>query len=604
MASATREISIAAPLEPEADPIAEDARRLWQLRGRLSWRSALHQLRQSWLRVAVLVLLTAIFWAIVFGMFYEGFRLFQSMVADAATRAEFVRLIYNLYFVALMLMLSVSSAIILYGGLYRSEDVPILLTMPVDPGELVLFKFYESVLVSGWGFIVLGSPMLIAHGIVDGAPWYYYLFLAPLLVAFVFIPAAAGAILCLATVYYLPRFRFAALGLVVAGGVAAAVVAGVWIFRTDESGVLGERWLQHILARMEFVEQRVFPSWWLSKGLLEASQPLDDSSGWTQSLWFLSLLATTAVVATLSVGWVGRALFRESYSRLQGLVSPQTHAGGAWIDRLVDAALQWLAPPMRLLLVKDFRVLRRDLVQWGQLVIFFGLLALYFWNLPNLARGSQSVEWTTMISFLNLGVVGLILATFTTRFIYPMISLEGRRFWILGTLPLARGAILWSKFLFALFCLLPPCVVLVLLSDLMLGVLGTRPGLAALHQLTMIAMCVGLSALAVGLGARFPDFREPTPSKIASGFGGTLTLVLSGVYIIGLSLLTAVPAFMWLIQDYPLPWSWEAAFSWQWWTLGHPGSLVLSAVVVVGLAATATWLPLKLGMDAFEAGEF
>ena len=42
-----------------------------------------------------------------------------------------------------------------------------------------------------------------------------------------------------------------------------------------------------------------------------------------------------------------------------------------------------------------------------------------------------------MVSFLNLSVVGLLLSTFTTRFIFPMISLEGRRFWILGLLPRA-----------------------------------------------------------------------------------------------------------------------------------------------------------------------
>jgi hypothetical protein len=43
-----------------------------------------------------------------------------------------------------------------------------------------------------------------------------------------------------------------------------------------------------------------------------------------------------------------------------------------------------------------------------------------------------------LIGSLNLGVVGLILSTFTTRFVYPMISLEGRRFWILGLLPVHR----------------------------------------------------------------------------------------------------------------------------------------------------------------------
>ena len=75
-----------------------------------------------------------------------------------------------------------------------------------------------------------------------------------------------------------------------------------------------------------------------------------------------------------------------------------------------------------------------------------------------------------MVSFLNLAVVGLILSTFTTRFIYPMISLEGHCFWILGLLPIERDTILWSKFWFASLGSWVPCALLVLLSDMMLHV--------------------------------------------------------------------------------------------------------------------------------------
>ena len=67
------------------------------------------------------------------------------------------------------------------------------------------------------------------------------------------------------------------------------------------------------------------------------------------------------------------------------------------------------------------------------------------------------VGWVNMVSFLNLSVVGLLLSTFTTRFVFPMISLEGRRFWILGLLPVRRTTILWSKFFFAAGGAIIPC---------------------------------------------------------------------------------------------------------------------------------------------------
>ena len=54
-------------------------------------------------------------------------------------------------------------------------------------------------------------------------------------------------------------------------------------------------------------------------------------------------------------------------------------------------------------------------------------------------------------------------------------------------------------------------------------------------------MAAALSGLAVGLGALFPNFQEDNPSKIVSGFGGTLCLVTSFIYISLFVALIAVP---------------------------------------------------------------
>ena len=50
-----------------------------------------------------------------------------------------------------------------------------------------------------------------------------------------------------------------------------------------------------------------------------------------------------------------------------------------------------------------------------------------------------------MLLFLSL-----ILATFTCRFVFPLVSLEGRQLWLVGLLPLPRGRILHAKFAFAM----------------------------------------------------------------------------------------------------------------------------------------------------------
>jgi len=266
---------------------------------------------------------------------------------------------------------------------------------------------------------------------------------------------------------------------------------------------------------------------------------------------------------------------------------------------LVLTLMTPLPLPMRLLTLKDLRIFRRDPVQWSQFLIFFGLLLLYFVNIRRFSYDVVYIGWVNMVSFLNLAVVGLLMSTFTTRFIYPMLSLEGRRFWILGLMPISRDTILWSKFFFAVGGATLPCCGLVLLSDIMLRV---APMVLVSHQLTCVILCVGLAGIAVGLGARLPNLREQSPSRIAAGFGGTLNLVVSALYIVAVVLLTAMPMHFYLAthgnramevlcRKIPLD-------TWLLWWLSA------GTLASVGLGVVATAVPLAIGIRAFRKLEF
>jgi len=125
---------------------------------------------------------------------------------------------------------------------------------------------------------------------------------------------------------------------------------------------------------------------------------------------------------------------------------------------------------------------------------------------------------------------------------------------------------------------------------------------AASHQVTCLVLCTGLAGIAVGLGAKMPSLRETSPSRIAAGFGGTLNLVISTLYIVAVVLMTALPTHFYFAAIHS-----EAAdlvvarlnlAPWLlWWlTLGTAGSLLAGAA--------ATILPLWIGMRAFRRIEF
>ncbi|MBX7074172.1 MAG: hypothetical protein K1X71_13590 [Pirellulales bacterium] len=568
----------------------EEAAAFYRLRRFLTLNLLRQTFREARLRLLLVVGLSALFWLGLFWLFADGFHFLASSLPYAATRAQTVSAVFNLFFLSLLTMLIFSSGIILYSGLFRSRETEFLMVLPASAERVFLHKLQESLVFSSWGFLLLGSPMLVAYGLVDAAPWSYFLMLAPFMLAFIHIPCALGAIACLVIVRWSPARKFHLLiCAVLAVGALAALAAGS-LLNGPAGDLLTPAWFNDLLGRLEFSEQRLLPSWWLTSGLLNAAQ-----GETSESFLFLCLLLANALFfQQLAVSLAGRLLW-PAYRGSRGVKNTGVSAPMAWLDRLFQRSLFFLPRKPRLLITNDLRVFRRDPVQWTQFLIFFGLLGLYFFNIRRLSYDLSHATWVNMVSFLNLTVVGLILSTFTSRFVFPMISLEGRRFWILGRLPIRRSTILWSKFAFAAIGSLAPCLTLVLVSDWMLEVL---PMILALHLVTCAMLCVGLAALAVGMGARMPNLREDSPSKIAAGFGGTLNLVASTIYIVAIVLLTALPCHFYLGALEADPHG--ALFNLErlrlWIALGAAGSVVLCLI--------ATIVPLTMGIRAFNRLEF
>ena len=184
-----------------------------------------------------------------------------------------------------------------------------------------------------------------------------------------------------------------------------------------------------------------------------------------------------------------------------------------------------------------------------------------------------------MIAQMNLLATSLTLLTFISRFIFPQVSLEARRFCILGMAPIDRGKILRSKLTLSLIVSILIGLFLILLSSVMLK---SPVELTVLHGVTIVGVCVGLSGLSVGLGTLYPNPAEENPSKIVSGFGGTLNLVFSLGFLLAVIGVQAIPCYFYFSKKALA----EETFH-----------LILGAAVVliVALSLFACWLPITLG---------
>jgi ABC-2 type transport system permease protein len=436
--------------------------------------------------------------------------------------------LFSVYFLTMLLMLAFSNAVISFGALFRSEETRLLMTLPLESRAVYGYKTGESLLFSSWAFLMLGGPLLAAFGLYGGpdpAHWSFYPAAAALVAPFVLIPAAGGALIGMLLTRFFPRSRGRVLGL------GFAVVAGAGMFLTVRAGFflegragINEAFVEEIFSTFRFSKSPWSPSAWAGEGLLAAY-----NQEWGAVAFSWGLLATTALFMICLGDFVAEKLYASSYSRSSGSGGRRVYRLGGVLDRVSSRAARW-SPITARLVTKDLRSFVRDPVQWSQVAIFFGLLFIYVANLRNLGyqrvviEHIQSLRWTNFVAFTNLAAAGLTLATLTTRFVFPMVSMEGRRFWVLALLPVRRSRLLLGKYVFATGGSLVLIVPLVFLGSRMLGIPAR---MAWIHMLAGLCMCAGLPGIAVGMGALFPNYRESSPAKIVSGFGGTLCLVTS-----------------------------------------------------------------------------
>jgi ABC-2 type transport system permease protein len=224
---------------------------------------------------------------------------------------------------------------------------------------------------------------------------------------------------------------------------------------------------------------------------------------------------------------------------------------------------------------KDFLTFFREPAQWVQFSLVFGLLAIYSSGLRQMNGEMNQPRDLYLVAFLNLAVCALALSTLTTRFVFPQFSLEGRRLWILAMSPLKLPSIVLQKFVTSTLG-----SGILVIAILFIGGYNLRIGFAdSVFFATAVAfLALGLNGLAVGLGVIFPNLQESNAAKIVSGFGGTLCLVGSFIYILTFILLLAF--LRWdIFRDNSVDPDWYRSTSSQ---LGILALLSLTFVVTVG----------------------
>ena len=498
------------------------------------------------------------------------------------------RKLLELLLVGLFGALVFSNIVTALSTFYLSDDLELLLSLPVSRVEFHVARSVEVLAQSSWMFLVFGLPVFAAYGYAYDAGLLYYGLVAVVLPAFVLLPNALGIGIAtlLVSVFPARRLREALVFAALIGLVFAFIALR---FARPERLLNASSFdsLAAYVAELQAPVPVLLPPRWASDVLLASlmGRPVP----WIE----LGLLISGAVAVAGMARWLTAALYDGGRGRAQeARVARLVRAG--WLDRLLSVATAPLPPIARAVVRKDVKTFFRDPAQWSQLFLVASIVIIALasvWALPvDAFRGPWLGAFRSALAFLILGLVGFVMAAIAVRFQFPAVSIEGRAFWIVRVSPVDPRDLLIAK----LWPTLPLIVVvgqlLALVSCAILGASWQLTGLAAGGAL---GLAFALSGLAIGMGAIYPDFKADNAARAAAGPAAVLYMV-AALTLVGVVLgLLAAPAWVLLAQQ----------------TTGGAltpmdQALAVGPPLVAGLlCVAATVLPIRMGARSLWARE-
>lgn len=486
-------------------------------------------------RIAVLGLVGFIFWAMLFALIYRMLLYFKG----AAGIGDILALkLLGLILLAFLSVLLLSNIITSLTSFFLARDLELYAAAPIDPLRFYFARLIETTMHSSWMVVLVLVPVFSAFAFAyDGG----FLFAGVALLAMIFyvtLPAVIGAALTLVLVNVFPARRARdLLALLALFGAAGLIVLFRMLKPEQLARPEGFRDLVDFVAALQTPQSIWMPSEWAAEAMMAAlgvGRP---------DLFPLLLLGSTAAALVVLGAALHNRLYRDGFSRSQeGAELREGEESRARRLRL-ERSLEALPITARSLVAKDIRAFFRDTTQWSQLILLAVLVVIYIYNvkvLPLWSGEDVGFFLINVVSFLNLGLAGFVLAAIAARFLFPAISLEGRTLWLLKSSPMDLRSLLWSKYWVGVLPLLILALALTAGTNIILRV-GTFMMVVSLVTITIMTFAIG--SLALGFGALFPRFETENSAEISTGFGGLLFMMTAAAYLAIVVMLEAWPVY-------------------------------------------------------------
>ena len=537
---------------------------------------------KSWIRLFMFGSIGIFFWIGTFIIFYRVLLYFQGVQDFGDILAMKLLSMIIITFFALLMFSSIINSL---SHFYLSQDLPLLHSLPVETRTIFLSRFLLSTFDSSWMVVAFSLPVFLSYGLIYQSGIAYYLIALIAVIVMCLISTAISSIIVMIGAIALPAGKIRTLFVILGVGLAILLVVLMRMIRPEQL-VNPDSFASVViyLNSLQTPNSSFLPTTWITDIITSSI-----NGNMKTSLFNLALATSCAFTLIFLNESLARVAYFHGFSQAQTtpkrLFKPLKFNGWNW-----EHLLNFLSRQAKAFAVKEIRSFFRDSTQWPQLFLIGALIVVYLYNfsvLPLDRSPIKTVYLQNVFSFLNMGLAAFVLSAIAARFVYPAVSMEGEAFWIIQAAPVSVKTFLWIKFFLYYIPLLIMSEILIIVSNLLLGV---TPFMMILSVTTIFCLVPAVVAMAIGLGAVYPDFKSENPALSVTSFGGLLFMLCCFGLIILVIILEAGPVyyiFMSMMRGQSLS---VLQITWT----------VISFALVTFLCTLATLYPMRMGEKSLQ----
>jgi ABC-2 type transport system permease protein len=519
----------------------------------------LNPAKETFIKNFLVLVFAAFFFPVIYQLFYFMFKhFFETPVIGPLL----VNKLLSAFFMTFSVMIILSSIVSAIPVLYLSRDMDFLFSAPVRIESIFTAQCAKIISSASWMVVLMSVPIFIAYMKVLKISMAQYLFILLSHVPFCVLLSCTGIIITIILVRYFPaeNVRNTALGFL--GIFAAGMVAYFRMLQPEKLTGAGFSQVNEFLQNLRTPESVWLPHTHFVRIVKEVT-----ASGIYSGLPdFFAYFSASVIMFALAIT-AARLFYFEGYGR-KGAYKKEKPLGR---DYKYENRAFFLSQ-----LSKDFKYLVRDTSQWIQVVFLFGLVFIYLFNIYKLPAELYGLK--DFIFFLNIAFIGLILSAVGARFVLPVISNEGRSFWVFKAAPITMARYVMYKFLVYSVPLILTGQIVAIISIKMLRSSGfiNYVTLYSIFFVTLVIASVG-----AGFGAFFADFNIKNPESLVTGAAGLAYMFVSFIYIAAVMALESGAVREFYISRLVRAMKFSAA--------GYAGNFALVAVIAIVISAAALW---------------